>query len=211
MPPRLSRGMVREGPGGFLIRACGVLGRACGSAEPLGGDADEPAEVAGEMSLIPEPCTGGDLGQREVVPTPQQQLGPLDPAADEVLMRGQACGGLEHSGEVVGAKVGDGGEVVERQLGVEVLLDVLEGGPELVPGQPPRGRWAARSPAVACLMRWTARTLPSDSVRSRPPAPLEVNSASIARMVPWIWGWIRAPSAGSSMRSGSRSHASAAT
>jgi hypothetical protein len=55
----------------------------------LGGDADEPLEVAGEVALVPEPGSDGDLGQREVIPAPQQLLGAFDAADDDVLMGGK--------------------------------------------------------------------------------------------------------------------------
>src|SRR5262249_3912407 len=112
--------------GKILVSACGVPGRACGSAEVLGGHADEPLEVAGEVALVPESAPGGDLRQREVIPALEQLLGPLDAPGDDVLVRGQAGGRLEQPGEVIRAEVDDGGDLVERDLRVEALLDVID-------------------------------------------------------------------------------------
>ena len=97
----------------------------------LGGDADEPREMAGEVALVPEPRPGRDQRRREVVPVPPERLGPLDPAGDDVPVRGQPGGRRERPGERGGAEVDDGGEVAQRHGGVAVLLDGIEGGPEL--------------------------------------------------------------------------------
>jgi hypothetical protein len=45
--------------------------------------------VEGEVTLVAKPGPGRDLGQREVVLAPVQQLGPLDAAGDDVPARGR--------------------------------------------------------------------------------------------------------------------------
>jgi hypothetical protein len=53
--------------------------------------------MAGEVALVPEPRPGRDLRQREVVPAPRELLGPLDPAGDDVPVRGQLGGDQEET------------------------------------------------------------------------------------------------------------------
>ena len=58
-------------------------------------------------------------------------------------MRRQAGAALEESGKVVGAHVQEGCELGEREVFVEILLDVLGHPPESAPGEgadaPPDG------------------------------------------------------------------------
>src|SRR5262245_2645895 len=81
---------------GVLGAACGRLGDSCGCPEPPWGDADEALEVAGELALVREAAARRDLRQREVVAVlPQELLGPLDAAGEDVLVRRQPGGRLE--------------------------------------------------------------------------------------------------------------------
>src|SRR5262245_34040174 len=109
--------LVRNGRGvavWVLGAACGRLGVSCGCPEPPRGDADQALEVASELALVRKAAARRDLRQREVVAVlPQELLGPLDAADDDVLVRRQPGGRLELAGEVVGAEAGDRGQPVQ--------------------------------------------------------------------------------------------------
>src|SRR6516165_1209484 len=98
-------------------------------------DADQALEVMGELALVREAGVRGDLRQREVASGLQELLGPLDAAQDDVLVRRQPGGPLELPDEVVGAEAGDSGHLLQGRAGVEVVLDELDDGAELRPGE----------------------------------------------------------------------------
>ena len=123
-------------------------------------DADLALEVMGELALVREAGVSGDLRQGEIAIGLQELLGPLDAAGDDVLVRRQPGGPPELRDEVVGAEAGDCGQLLQGRAGVEVLLDVLDDGPEPPAGQravPPALRPVGRCPtrsaraAVAAL------------------------------------------------------------
>src|SRR5262249_20722021 len=97
-------------------------------------DADYALEVMGELALVREPGVRGDLRQGEVAAL-QELPGPLDAAHEDVLVRRQPGGPLELPNEVVGAEAGDSGQLLQGRATVEVLLDVLDDGAELRPGE----------------------------------------------------------------------------
>src|SRR5262245_66639188 len=94
-------------------------------------------EVMAELALVREAGVRSYLRQGQVASPLQELLGPLDAAQDDVLVRRQSGGSLELSGEVVGAKAGDRGHLVQGRAGVQVLLDVLDHGAELPPREHP--------------------------------------------------------------------------
>src|SRR5262249_10227992 len=85
----------------------------------------------GELALVREAGAAGHLRQGKVGSCLQEFLGSLDAAGDDVLVRRQPGGRLELPGEVVDAKMGRRGHLLQGQAGVEVFLDVLDDGPEL--------------------------------------------------------------------------------
>src|SRR5262245_22265626 len=125
--------------------------RAYGStpAELPRRDADLALEVMGELALVGEAGVRGDLRQGEVASGLQELPGPLDATQDDVLVRRQSGGPLELPDEVVGAEAGDRGQLRQGRATVEVLLDVLNDGAELRPGEragsPARGRAGRRN------------------------------------------------------------------
>jgi hypothetical protein len=160
----------------------------------------------GELALIREAGARRDLCEGEVTVLLQELLRPLDAAGQDVLVRRQPGGPLELPGEVVRAETSDRGQLLQARAGVEVFLDVLDDGAELRSGEravpPARG---------TCRIRWTARTLASDSAASGPPAPPAVSSASTAHSAARSCGRSRPSSGGTVSRAGSSSNASAAT
>src|SRR6516225_4529359 len=172
--PTYGRGLVpRRGdwlwpaPAALRRRACLLMRNGKGDAVPFswrdlrrfGGsyarpelprrDADEALEVMGELALIREAGARGDLHQGQVVFGLQELPGPLDAAGDDVLVRRQPGGPPELRRKVVGAEAGDCGQLLQGRAGVEVLLDVLDDGAELRPGEragsPARGRAGRRN------------------------------------------------------------------
>ena len=73
-------------------------------------DADRTLEVMGELTLVREADVRGDLRQGEVASGLQELLGPLDAAGEDVLVGRQSGGHLELR-EVVGAVVGNCGQL----------------------------------------------------------------------------------------------------
>src|SRR5262245_27849055 len=110
--------------------ACGLLGDSCGRPEPPRRDADDALEVVRELALVREPGAQRDLRQGQRRPGLQELLGPLDAAEDDVLVGRQPRGLLELPREVVDAEAGDRRQLPQAWAGVEVLLDVLDHGPE---------------------------------------------------------------------------------
>src|SRR5262249_21604496 len=117
----------------ILGGTCGVLGGSYARPEMPWGDADCALEVMGELTLIREPGVRGDLRQGQFGSGLEELPGPLDAARDDVLVRRQPGGGLELPREVVGAEAGDRGDLPQARAGAEVLLDVLDHGPEPPP------------------------------------------------------------------------------
>jgi hypothetical protein len=93
----------------FLNGLAAFLGPSCGSSELPRRDADDPLELVGELALIREAGTGGDLRQGQVVSCLEELLGSFDATGDDILVRRQPGSRLELSGEVVRAKTGDCG------------------------------------------------------------------------------------------------------
>src|SRR6516164_1079370 len=112
-------------------------------------DANQALEVMRELALVREAGVRGDLRQGEVSSGLQELPGPLDAAGDDVLVRRQSGGPLELPDEVVGAEADDRGHLLQGRATVEVLLDVLNDGAELRPGEracsPARGRAGRRN------------------------------------------------------------------
>ena len=88
------------------------------------GDAEKPFGVAGEVGLIVEARLARDGGDGELA-TQQEPLRQLDALAQDVLVGAQAGGPLEEAREMVGADVGRGGDLSEREVAREVLVDVV--------------------------------------------------------------------------------------
>src|SRR5262249_11700751 len=116
---------------GLLGGTCDLLGDSCGRPELPRRDADNPLEVTGELALVREAGTCGNLRQGEIAFGLQKLLGSFDAAGDDVLMRRQPGGRLELPREVVDAQMGRRGHVLQGQTGVQVLLDVLDNSAEL--------------------------------------------------------------------------------
>src|SRR6516225_5552161 len=113
----------------LLARTCDLLANSCGPAELSRRDPDEALESVGELALVREAGVCGDLRQGEVASL-QKELGPLDAAQDDVLVRWEPGGHLELPCEVVDAEVGDLRQLCQARAGIEVLLDVLDDGAE---------------------------------------------------------------------------------
>src|SRR5262245_63327835 len=64
--------------------ACGLLGDSCGRPELPRRDADQPLEVVGELALVREAGTCGDLRQGQVAAPLQELLGAFDAAQEQV-------------------------------------------------------------------------------------------------------------------------------
>ena len=76
----------------------------------------------GEVALIGAADPVGDLGNGQVG-LAQQRLGAFDPALDQVLMRGNPSGPLEHPGKMTGAhrnRAGNFGKRHTKVSGVSV-------------------------------------------------------------------------------------------
>src|SRR5690606_41633826 len=105
------------------------------SGESLGGDADKSFEVPVELALIAEADGDGDLGKREP-PRGDETLGALDALVDDELIWRQAGRLFEQPGEVEFAQVGDSGKLGQRDVLVEVGVDVLFDRPQRMLRQP---------------------------------------------------------------------------
>src|ERR1700692_346264 len=97
----------------FLGGTCGQLGDSCGRPELARRDADEALEVMGELALVREAGVRGDLGQGEGTAPLQELLGLSEAAGDDVLVRREPDGTLKLPGEVVGAELGDRGQLLQ--------------------------------------------------------------------------------------------------
>src|SRR5215831_4859277 len=132
--PRCSLGMVRA-RSAVSWPGLSVLGDSCGHPELPRRDADYALEVMRELALVREPGPRRDLGQGGVGPCSQEVLGPLDAASNHVLVGRQPRGRLELPRKVVAIEAGHGRYLGQGRGGVEVLLDVLQDGPEPPPRQ----------------------------------------------------------------------------
>src|SRR3954452_15325593 len=133
-------GVLRRLAAFFVILAKAVVEPAalcdsCGLAELSRGDADDALEVVGELALIREADPRGDLRQGQLRLWLQELLRPPHPSRDDVLVRRHADSFLELAGEVKRAQLGDGGQLPQGDIGVEVFLDLLDDGPEPDTGQ----------------------------------------------------------------------------
>src|SRR5262245_37955457 len=99
----------------------------------------------GELALVGEAGVRGDLRQGGGSCGLQRLRGPPDAAGGDVLVRRQSGGPLELRDEVVGAEAGDRGQLLQGRATVEVLLDVLNDGAELRPGESAGSRARARA------------------------------------------------------------------
>lgn len=97
-------------------------------------DTEHVLEVTGELALVGESDARGDIREREVA-FAQKLLCPLDPAGDDVLVRRHPRGCFEPPCEVVGAQVGGRGHPGQGEVGVQVLVDVLDDHVERRSGQ----------------------------------------------------------------------------
>src|SRR5262249_14525885 len=122
--PTLLRGNGKGIALRFLGGTCDLLGDSCGHPELPRRDADEALEVMAELALVREAGASGDLRQGQVGACLQELPGTLDAAQDDVLVRRQPGGRLELPREVVDAKMGRRGHLLQARAGVEVLLDV---------------------------------------------------------------------------------------
>src|SRR6516162_8202056 len=100
--------MVGGGRSGISSRDLRLLGDSCGHPELSRRDADEALEVMTEHALAGEAGVRGNLCQGQVAAL-QEQLGPLDAAHDDELVRRQSGSRLELAREVVGAESSDRG------------------------------------------------------------------------------------------------------
>jgi hypothetical protein len=80
--------------------------------------------VPAKLALVREPGPRGYLRQREVAVLLQELPGSLDAARDDELVRRLSGGRPELPREVVRAEVRDGGQLLQGQADVEVVLDV---------------------------------------------------------------------------------------
>src|SRR5262249_60965259 len=92
-----------EGSG--LGAPCGFLGDSCGRAEATGRDADDALEMMGELALIREANTRGNLDQGQVGLALEKLSRPFDATGDDALVCGQSRGRLEPPRTVVGAEM----------------------------------------------------------------------------------------------------------
>ncbi|HEX8869076.1 MAG TPA: hypothetical protein VF821_25680, partial [Lentzea sp.] len=95
----------KEGVLPFIARTCGLLSESCGPAELSWREPDNALEMVGELALVGEAGSGGDLRQRKVASL-KESLGPFNAAHYDVLVRRQPGGHLELPREVVDAEVG---------------------------------------------------------------------------------------------------------
>src|SRR2546425_12282101 len=134
-PRRACSGRNRRRRGGRVLgETCGVLGDPCGLAELSRRETDDTLEVRAEFALVREAGTRGDVGEREVAFS-QELLRPFDAAGNGVLMGRHPGGRLELPREVVGAEVDGRSHLRQRQVGVEVFVDVLDDGMQLLSRQ----------------------------------------------------------------------------
>src|SRR5246127_559034 len=125
----------KEGVLPFIARTCGLLSDSCGPAELSWREPDNALEMVGELALVGEAGSGGDLRQRKVASL-KESLGPFNAAHYDVLVRRQPGGHLGLAREVVNAEVGGHRHLLQGRAAIEVFLDVLDNGAEL----PPRER-----------------------------------------------------------------------
>ena len=76
-----------------------------------------------ELALVREAGLYGNFPQREIASL-EELLGPFDSSGENILVRRQACRRLELPGEVVRANVRNGGQLLQGQPGIELLLDI---------------------------------------------------------------------------------------
>ena len=76
--------------------------------------------------MVREPDVRSDVREREIEAFAEQLLPPFDAAGDDVLVRRHPGGRLELPRKVVGAEVDGRSQLRQGQVGVEVLVDVLE-------------------------------------------------------------------------------------
>src|SRR6478609_2832782 len=99
------------------------------------GDVDALPELAGHVALVSEPTDGRDIEQRSVGPV-QKCLGTVDPLLEDKFVRCGASGLAEAAGEVVAAEPDRSGEIAERHVLLQVLVDVFADGAFLTERQP---------------------------------------------------------------------------
>src|SRR5262245_58047543 len=137
--------------GAGLGASCGFLGDSCGCAEATGRDADDALEVMGELALIREADTRGNLDERQVGLALEKLSRPFDATGDDVLVWCQSRGRLEPARKVVGAEMRRLGHSRQGEAVVEVILDVLDDRAQRTRGQrtvswtPKRGGRAYRA------------------------------------------------------------------
>ena len=79
-----------------------------------------------KLALVRKTNVGGEIRQGQVGPCLQKLPRLLDAAPDDILVRRQPGGLPELAGEVVGAQVRHRGHLLQAQVGIELLLDVLD-------------------------------------------------------------------------------------
>ena len=103
-------------------------------AQTAGRDAEDPAEVPGEMALVVEAGLARNLVYRKVG-TDKQSPGLLCSLSDQVLVRRDAGGLFEHPREMVGAHVSHPGEFRKCQIAGEIIVYVVGDSPKRVLGE----------------------------------------------------------------------------
>lgn len=104
--------------------------RAVLASEFAGGDAEDLAEVGGEVALVAEADFEGDLGGG-FGGGEEEFAGTFDAAPNEVLVGGEAGGALEEPGEVEGAEAAVGGELADGDVVGQAGLEKVDGLAEL--------------------------------------------------------------------------------
>ena len=87
------------------------------------GNTNEPLEVPGEVALVKKADLVGDLGDAHISPQ-EQAFGALNASIENILMRGYPCDLFERAREVVGAQASNKGEFGQRELLVEIVVDI---------------------------------------------------------------------------------------
>src|SRR5271154_359626 len=103
---------------------CGVGALSARSAIAAGCHARPAAKDGCQMALVGEPGLLRDQGQRLIAP-PHQGFCPFEPALHDVTLRPRPGRFLERAAEVIRAETGDFGEDGEREVVLEMLLDVV--------------------------------------------------------------------------------------
>jgi hypothetical protein len=89
-------------------------------------DADDPLEMKGKLALVRETDAERDLHYAEFVVCTQEVLRSFNATSNDILVWRQPGGRLELPREVIGAEMGDGSHLLQRQVAFEIFHDVLD-------------------------------------------------------------------------------------